>query len=420
MRTRSTSAPFLPTPARLGDAALLRFALATASRIRVGRLTLVLPDGSRRQFGAPDSRHHGEIRFRDAAALRHILLHGETGAGEAYVDGGWTSPDLVGLLEVAALNREALALAAGWWRVPAQAARTMAHRARRNTKAQARRNIEAHYDLGNDLYRLFLDETLTYSSAVFATPDQSLAEAQRNKYRLIADGARLEPGMRVLEIGSGWGGFAMYAAAERGCRVTTITISPAQASLARERVAEAGLADRVDVRLQDYRDVEGRFDAVVSIEMLEAVGAEYFDAFFRTVDARLQPGARASIQTIAFRDDAYERQRRGANWIQQYIFPGGLLPSLAAIERSLAGTRLLIREARDIREHYAQTLRMWRETFLGNLDEVRALGFDERFVRMWGYYLAISEAGFRTGLSQDYQLVLEKGLAVSGGGGPAR
>jgi cyclopropane-fatty-acyl-phospholipid synthase len=410
--TRSRSVVTLPRSLGVADRVVARIALATVARIRVGQMTLVLPDGSRHTFGDPASSYRGEIRFRDAAGLRAMLLGGETGAGEAYMDGAWTSPDLPALIEVAALNREALALSSGWWRLPAQVLRTVGHRRRRNTRDQARRNIEAHYDLGNDLYRLFLDESMTYSSAVFETPDQSLADAQRNKYRLIAEGAGLTAGMHVLEIGSGWGGFALYAAGELGCRVTTVTISPSQADLARERVRAAGLEDLVEVQLRDYREIRGQYDAVVSIEMLEAVGAEFYPAFFRAVDRALKPGARLSLQTIAFRDDAYEVQRTGANWIQQYIFPGGLVPSIAAIERSLHGTDLLLRGLRDIAADYVRTLHTWRETFLGRLDEVHALGFDDRFVRMWDYYLAISEAGFRTGLSQDYQLVLEKGRAL--------
>ncbi len=201
-----------------------------------------------------------------------------------------------------------------------------AHRARRNTKGGSRRNIEAHYDLGNDFYRLFLDETMTYSSAVFATPEQSLADAQRNKYAVMAERAGLGGGEHVLEIGSGWGGFAIYAAGDLGCRVTTITISPAQHRLATERVAAAGLADRVSVELRDYRDISGTYDAIVSIEMLEAVGAEYFATFFEACDRALAPGGRLSLQTIAFPDVAYEPQRRGANWIQTYIFPVGCCP----------------------------------------------------------------------------------------------
>jgi cyclopropane-fatty-acyl-phospholipid synthase len=390
-----------------------RLALEVARRISVGRLTIALPDGSRQTFGERDGEPVAEIQVRDIGAVWQILLGGETGAGEAYVDGRWTSPDLAALLRLAALNREALALSSGWLRAPLQVPRTIAHRARRNTKTQSRRNIAAHYDLGNEFYRLFLDETLTYSSAVFASPEQSLADAQRNKYRIMAERAGLAPGMHVLEIGTGWGGFALHAAGEVGCRVTTITISAEQHRLATERVRRAGLNDRVDVRLLDYRDVSGTYDAIVSIEMLEAVGAEYFATFFEACDRALAPGGRMSVQSICLPDVAYEPQRRGANWIQQYIFPGGLVPSLAVIERALHGTRLLLTGTQDIAADYARTLAVWRSTFLRRLDEVRALGFDERFIRMWEYYLALSEAGFATGLVQDQQIVLEKrrGLA---------
>ena len=250
------------------------------------------------------------------------------------MDGLWSSPDLAGLLRWAALNRESLALSTGWFRRPAQLRRTIVHRIRRNTKRQSRRNIAAHYDLGNDFYGTFLDETMTYSSAVFAEPDQSLADAQRNKYRRMAEGAGLVRGQHVLEIGTGWGGFALYAAGELGCRVTTITISQKQHDLARERVRAAGLEQLVDIQLRDYRDMAGTYDAIVSIEMLEAVGAEYFETFFAVCDRALVPGGRLSLQSITFPDAAYERQLRGANWIQTYIFPGGLCPSLAVIERS--------------------------------------------------------------------------------------
>ena len=389
-----------------------RIGLGALAHLRVGGLTVVLPDGTRQRFGDPGSSLQGEIRIHDRAALVRILLGGETGAGEAYMDGTWTSPDLAALIRVAALNREALALSRGWWRVPLQLPRTVAHRLRRNTKRQSRRNIAAHYDLGNDFYRLFLDETLTYSSAVFAAPEQSLADAQRNKYRRIAEGAGLDrasaAGRHVLEIGSGWGGFALYAAAELGCRVTSITISQEQHDLARERVRAAGLEHLVDVQLRDYREVEGTFDAIVSIEMLEAVGAEYFATFFEACDRALRPGGRLSIQTITFPDAAYDTQRRGANWIQTYIFPGGLCPSLAVIERASRSTRLLIRSVADIGPDYVRTLHAWRTRFMAQLDHVRQQGFDERFIRMWEYYLALSEAGFATGITQDLQIVFEK------------
>ena len=386
--------------------------LSVASRIRIGRLAVVLPDGQRRVFGDPASARQAEIHVHDTAAAVRLLLHGETGIGEAYMDGQWSSPDLEGLIELAALNRSALGLGSRWWRLPLELPRRLAHRARRNTKSKARENISAHYDLGNDFYRLFLDETMTYSAAVFESPDQPLADAQRTKYRRIAEGAGLHKGMHVLEIGTGWGGFALYAAGEIGCRVTTVTISREQHALASERVRSAGLEHLVDVQLRDYRDIAGQYDAVVSIEMLEAVGAEYHATYFEAIDRVLRPGGKLSLQVITFPDVAYEPQMRGANWIQTYIFPGGLCPSLAVIEQSTHGTRLLVREVRDIASSYALTLRAWRTRFLANAEAVRALGFDERFMRMWEYYLALSEAGFATGLTQDLQIVMERGRGI--------
>jgi cyclopropane-fatty-acyl-phospholipid synthase len=409
-------------PARAGEplapllaTAAQRVTLAAASRMRTGCLTVVLPDGSRRTFGDPTSDLRGEMHIHDLAALERLLVGGEVGGGEAYVDGLWSSPDLVALISLAVANRQALALSKGWWRLPARVVRTVSHRRNRNTRPGSRRNIAAHYDLGNDFYSLWLDETMTYSSAVFATPEQSLADAQRNKYRLMAARAGLAAGQHVLEIGTGWGGFALYAAGELGCRVTTVTVSKAQHELASRRVREAGLEDRVRVELRDYRDIEGTYDAIVSIEMLEAVGAEYLGTFFRACDRALRTGGRMSVQVITFPDDAYESQLRGANWIQRYIFPGGVLPSLAAIERSLAGTQLLVTGVTDIRSSYALTLRAWRTRFFERLAEVRAMGFDDRFIRMWDYYLSISEAGFRTGMTQDLQIAFEKRRGVAEG-----
>ncbi len=390
-----------------------RLALEIGRRIRIGRLAVVLPDGTRRVFSGTEPGPAGELHLHDPLAAWQMLLGGEIGVGEGYMDGTWSSPDLPALLKLAALNRDALDLANGWLQLPLRVPKLLAHRARRNTPGQSRANIRAHYDLGNDFYRLFLDETLTYSSAVFATPDQSLADAQRNKYRIIAERAGLQAGMHVLEIGTGWGGFSLYAAGELGCRVTSITISRAQHELATERVRAAGLDDRVTVELRDYRALTGTYDAIVSIEMLEAVGAEYFGTFFEACDRALRAGGKMSLQTITLPDVAYESQRRGVNWIQTYIFPGGLLPSLAEVERSLHRTRLLLTASQDIAGHYARTLAAWRGNLLAHRDEVMALGLDERFLRMWEYYLAQSEAGFATGLIGDQQIVLEKrrGLA---------
>ncbi len=405
-RMRAVATPILTRVAE-------RVVLASASRIRGGRLDVTLPDGAHRTFGDLDATERGRIVVHDSEAFLRLLIGGETGLGEAYVDGLWSSPDLAAAIRVGARNREALSLSTGPLRAPVQLRRTVAHRLRRNTRDGARRNIAAHYDLGNDFYRLWLDETMTYSSAVFAAPDQSLAEAQRNKYRLVAEGAALREGMHVLEIGSGWGGFAMYAAGELGCRVTSITISREQHDLARERVRAAGLERLVDIQLRDYRDIEGTYDAVVSIEMFEAVGAQYFETFFRACSAALAPGGRLSLQTITVPDVGYRRQVTGANWIQTYIFPGGLLPSLAAIERSLHGSGLVVTGVRDIAEHYVRTLRTWRSTFLARRSEALAMGFDERFIRTWEYYLAISEAGFATGVTQDLQVTLEKRLPTA-------
>jgi cyclopropane-fatty-acyl-phospholipid synthase len=400
--------PVPPAVDSILGAIALRVGLATAKRIRVGSLTVVLPDGSRRVFGDCTSEVRAEFHLHDREALVRMMLHGDTGGGEAYMDGLWSSPDLAGFMRWTALNREALGLSSGWWRIPGQLRRTVAHRRRRNTRTQSRHNIATHYDLGNDFYRLFLDETMTYSCAVFDSPDQTLADAQRNKYRVVAERAGLTRGQHVLEIGTGWGGFALYAAGDLGCRVTTITISREQHELASERVHAAGLSHLVDVQLRDYREIRGTYDAIVSIEMLEAVGAEYYATFFEKCDAALRPGGRMSLQSITVPDAAYEAQRRGANWIQTYIFPGGLCPSLAVIERATRNTRLMITGVDDIAPSYVRTLREWRERFMSRLDDVRAMGFDDRFIRMWECYLALSEAGFATGLSQDLQIVLEK------------
>jgi cyclopropane-fatty-acyl-phospholipid synthase len=403
-RISAASEPLLGSVAR-------RITLGFGSRVRVGRLDVVLQDGTRRTFGDLTSDRTAEIRVHDSEAYVRLLLGGATGAGEAYMDGLWSSPDLTAVLELGALNRRSAATSGGWWRAPARLRRSLMHRARRNTRGGSRRNIAAHYDLGNDFYRLFLDETMTYSSAVFATPEQSLADAQRNKYRLMAERAGLTGGEDVLEIGTGWGGFALYAAGELGCRVATITVSRAQQELAEQRVRAAGLEHLVTVRLQDYRDVTGTYDAIVSIEMLEAVGPEYYATFFEACDRVLKPGGRISLQSITFPEPEYQAQLRGVNWIQQYIFPGGVLPSLAAIERAIGRTGLRISDASDIGQHYVTTLRAWRTRFLERLDDVRAMGFDERFVRMWEYYLAISEAGFSTGVTQDLQIAFQKGRA---------
>lgn len=337
-----------------------------------------------------------------------MLARGEIGLGEAYMDGLWSSPDLPGLIELGARNRSAVDLNAAWATRPLRWLDRRLHLRRRNTEEQSRSNIFAHYDLSNDLFALFLDETMTYSSAVFEAPDEPLADAQRRKYRALAELAGIHAGSRVLEIGSGWGGFALFVAETYGCHVTTVTISEAQLGLMRERIEAAGLGDRIDAQLCDYRRIEGTYDAIVSIEMFEAVGADFYAEFFAICERSLHPGGRLALQVITVPDRMFERGRDGVNWLQKYIFPGGDIPSLAAMERALADTSLLITDVRDIGPDYARTLQLWRERFLANAADVRALGFDDRFVRTWEYYLALCEAGFRARLTQDLQIGMER------------
>ena len=275
--------------------------------------------------------------------------------------------------------------------------------------ARAREHIEYHYDLGNDLYALFLDEeTLSYSSAVFEHAGQTLGDAQLHKLRGICDRLDLRPGGRVLEVGCGWGGFARLAAEERGVHVTGVTLSTDQHAVATARAAASDAAERIDIRLQDYRTLDGAFDAWVSIEMIEAVGHAQLPTYFATMDRLLAPGGRAFVQAISIPDHRYERYRRSRDWISEYIFPGAACPSLAAMTAAMAPTRLRVREQVDIAPHYAATLRMWRERFEDRLPDVRAMGFDEEFIRAWRFYLASCEAAFACGNIHDRQLVIHR------------
>ena len=346
--------------------------------------------------------------MRGDSFYRRLLTGGEIGFGEAYQDGLCDSPDMVELIRLAFVNRQAVDLNRGAMRLLSKRGNLRLHRSRANTAAQSKHNIHAHYDLGNAFFSLFLDETMTYSSAVYERESQPLADAQRNKYRRICELAGLAASDEVLEIGAGWGGFAMFAAREYGCRVTTITISLEQFALASDFVARAGLDSLVDVQYIDYRSVDGSFDKIVSIEMFEAVGAEFFETFFLQSAKLLRPGGRLAMQVITVPDRNFEAQRTGVNWIQKYIFPGGVLPSLAEMERSNRRTGLVITEAHDIGLHYAATLREWRARFWERIDDVRAQGYDERFIRTWDYYLAACEAGFLTRTTQDLQIVFEK------------
>ena len=365
-----------------------------------GTLVVSLPDGSETSFGSgPQVR----ISIDDASLFRRLATRPRLGLGEGYQAGEWRSDNLPALLEL--LVRNAGRAAARHPRLDAFAA-SRPRINRRTGLLAARRNIEYHYDLGNELFRLFLDETMTYSCAIFEGPDESLAEAQRRKLRRVCERLSLGPGDHVLEIGCGWGSFALTAAGEYGARVTGITLSEEQASLARTRVDDAGLGDLVEIRLQDFREVRGRFTKVASIEMLEAVGERLLAPYFSTVSDVLEPGGLACIQTILIPDERYARYRATPDWIERYVFPGCLIPSLGAIAESAGGLELV--ELEQIGSHYAETLARWRSRFLARVDEVRALGYDERFVRTWDFYLAACEALFRAGLLRDAQLVLQR------------
>ncbi|MEE4545805.1 cyclopropane-fatty-acyl-phospholipid synthase family protein [Streptomyces sp. V4-01] len=373
-------------------------------------LRVAYPDGSMTGDGGP------VLRLRDPEAFhRRIGAAGLIGFGESYMAGEWdagpgdgpeAAGDLVGVLTVLAAHATEL--------VPAGLQRLRGLWARRrplaqaNTPAGAKENIRRHYDLSNDLFALFLDETMTYSSALFAgLPARwdELADAQRHKIDRLLDLAAVGPGTRLLEIGTGWGELALRAA-HRGARVRTVTLSEEQRDLAARRVAAAGLADRVTVELRDYRQLGGRYDAVVSVEMVEAVGAAYWPVYFRALAGLTAPGGRIALQTITMAHDRMLATARTHTWIDKYVFPGGLIPSMTALEGAAAGHGLRVTQDSAFGPHYAETLRIWRERFAGRAEEVRALGFDDVFRRMWEFYLAYAEAGFRAGYLDVRQLLL--------------
>jgi cyclopropane-fatty-acyl-phospholipid synthase len=365
-----------------------------------GTLVVTLPDGAETRFGSgPEVR----MAIHDMGLFRRLATRPKLGLGESYQAGEWSADDLPALLTLLAANAERGAARHPGWR---RFAELRPRLNRRTGLLAARRNIEYHYDLGNELFALFLDETMTYSCAVFEEPGEPLAAAQRRKLRRVCDTLGLREGDRVLEIGCGWGSFALTAAGEYGARVTGITLSPAQAELARRRVADAGLADRVEIRVQDFREVEGEYDAVASIEMLEAIGEQLHEPYFAAIDRVLAPGGKAVVQTILIPDRRYRRYRSSPDWIERYVFPGCLIPSLGALADSSGSLRIAAVD--EIGGHYADTLAAWRERFLARLGEVRALGHDERFVRTWDFYLAACEALFRAGLLCDAQLLVTR------------
>ncbi len=372
-----------------------RSVLAVLARISRGALTLV--DGDDRfPFGRSGHGPSATVTIVDPEAYRAILLGGSVGAGEAYMKGQWRCDDLPALARILARNLDVLdAMDSGVAGIARRVAGLLTAVGRRNTRAGSRRNIAHHYDLSNDLFALFLDDSMMYSSALFEHDRASLAEAQRTKLERICRQLELGPGDHLLEIGTGWGALAIHAARSHGCRVTTTTVSEEQHRLATERVRAAGLQDRIEVLLRDYRDLGGQHDKVVSIEMVEAVGHEYLDEYFRVCSERLSPEGMMLIQAITIADQHHERHRKTSDFIKEYIFPGSCIPSVTSMVTSATrASDLRLSDLEDLTPHYARTLRYWRERFLGTAREVRRLGFDEEFIRMWEYYLAYCEGGF--------------------------
>jgi cyclopropane-fatty-acyl-phospholipid synthase len=389
-----------------------RATIAMLEKIAGGRLTLHLPDGSERHFGEAGAPA-ASFTVHDWSVFDDALARGDVGFGEAYVDGCWDSPDPAALLTLLVNNREAIADALhGQW-VALVGAR-LKHRFNANTRDGSRRNIMAHYDLGNDFYARWLDETMSYSAALFSDASQrDLAEAQRAKYRRILRRLDIRPGQHILEIGCGWGGFAEVAAAEYGARVTGVTLSPAQLEFATRRIVAAGLSERVELRLQDYRDLGGQFDAIVSIEMFEAVGEAYWPVYFATLQALLPPGGRAVVQSITMGEAHYDSYRKGTDFIQQHVFPGGMLPSKSLFIRGAWDKGLMVRDAFAFGADYAKTLAIWATRFEQAWPAIAGRNsagkdFDERFRRLWRFYLAYCEAGFSSGQTDVVQFELER------------
>ena len=380
---------------------------ALLRRLEVGSLSFTLPDG--RSFSVRGSRPgpHGHFDVRDERLFARVVREGDLGFSEAYLDGWWDTPDLQALMDVAMLNNDQIGHSfpgMGMLRALERAR----HWLRANTRRGSKRNIAYHYDLGNEFYRRWLDPSMTYSSALFSGQGETLEEAQRNKYTAICDRMGLAPGNHVLEIGCGWGGFAEYAITHRGARVTGLTLSREQHEFAQRRLFEAGLAERAEIVMRDYREERGRYDGIASIEMFEAVGERYWPTYFRTVFERLRPGATASIQMITIADNLFDTYRRGTDFIQKYIFPGGMLAAPSVVRRCAEEAGLLHVGSLEFGESYSRTLREWYETFNEHWDEIAALGFDERFRRMWNMYLAGCAACFAAGTTNVSQIGLRR------------
>tara|TARA_B100000029_G_scaffold234293_1_gene231537 strand:- start:5912 stop:7111 length:1200 start_codon:yes stop_codon:yes gene_type:complete len=382
--------------------------LSMVSNIRVGTLQIETSDGKTLVFKSPNPGTDATLIINDDSFYKKVVFSGEIGFGEAYQAGLCNSPDLVKLLQLALENRQSVNLNKGLLKFISTLKNVRLHRSRANTVEQSKHNIHDHYDLGNEFFSLFLDESMTYSSAVFSSDDQSLFDAQQNKYLKMCEAAKIKKNDHVLEIGTGWGGFAIFAAKTFGCKVTTITISNEQFNLAKARVKDAGLEKLISVNLIDYREITGTYDKIVSIEMFEAVGVEFFEVFFRKSYNSLREKGLLAMQVITVQDENYIAQKNGVNWIQKYIFPGGVLPSVEEMDRISKKVGLALIQTDSIGLDYAKTLNLWRQKFWENIGTVHKQGYDEHFIKTWDYYLAACEAGFLTANTDDVHIVFEK------------
>jgi cyclopropane-fatty-acyl-phospholipid synthase len=383
-----------------------RFILQLLARLQHGALHLELPDGQTAQFG--DDTYPVTLRLHDWSLFDAALKSGDIGFAETFINGSWTTDNLTGLIGLFIRNRQQVeSLIYGrWW---GNLIYRLQHLFNRNSRTGSRRNIHAHYDIGNDFYRLWLDPSMTYSSALFSNGHaDSLLDGQLAKYRRVLKQLKVTAGARILEIGCGWGGFAEIAARETGAQVRGLTLSNEQLQFARQRMADAGLAAQADLLLMDYRDSQGQYDAIASIEMFEAVGESYWPTYFECIARNLKQGGRACIQTIVIADELFERYRKGTDFIQQYIFPGGMLPSPSEFRAQAQNNGLRVVDEFAFGLDYARTLVEWRDAFKDKLPQVRAQGFDERFLRTWEFYLSYCEAAFRGDNINVMQFTLEK------------
>ena len=419
MTVKSTIRPsILPLQARDTDLSSDSW-LQSAGRIAMlkqlkhlqhGELTIV-EDRVRHRFGTRTANcdFSATIEVKHPQFWADVAFGGTVGAGEAFIHGHWRCEQLVALVRMMVVNRDIMNGMEGGFAFITAPLRRVLHWMNRNSKDGSRRNIAAHYDLGNDFFQLFLDETMAYSCGIFERPDSSLKDASIAKFDAACRKLALKPSDHLLEIGTGWGGLAIHAAKHYGCRVTTTTISKEQYELAKQRVAAAGLADRIELRLDDYRDLQGQYDKLVSIEMIEAVGHQFLGSYLAKCGSLLKPNGAMVVQAITIQDQHYEAALKGVDFIQRFVFPGSFIPSITAITTALTrDTDLKVFHLEDIGPHYATTLRMWREAFFRNIDKVRALGYPEEFLRLWDYYLCYCEGGFAERQLGDVQLLLVK------------